>query len=227
MNRLAPRVALFATLFALGAALGACGTTVNPNPDGSAPDGGRSDGGLSCRLNDGTQCPAGTSCPAGDGCNTCSCPAGGGNALCTLIACGQSCLSARDCSEGEFCEFTTNSCAPGTRGRCMRPSPCFRAETYCSCTGETYQGCSPSQPTVRVGACDGPIIPPGTCSPTIPCSPGNECVYPVNVCPGTGSCSPETDCAAIAPFCGCDGMTFQSCPGRPTRPARSAGPCGG
>jgi len=127
-----------------------CGASTSPGPGDAAA--------VYCTLPNGGRCPAGTSCPAGDGCNTCGCPVGGGPAQCTLRGCVPDagpvgCRSNADCANGLGCVFSTLTCDPAARGRCEPPTPCFRAETYCACTGETYEGCNADRPTVRVGPC--------------------------------------------------------------------------
>lgn len=66
----------------------------------------------------------------------------------------------------------------------------------------------------------------GACSSAADCGGGMECVFEnVGACGALGRCSGITDCASITAYCGCDGSTFMDCPGRPTRPAVSTGPC--
>ncbi|MBL8684994.1 MAG: hypothetical protein JNK05_37810 [Myxococcales bacterium] len=213
-------------VFAL--AVGACGAAVTPRGDAGDSGVAVSDASLFCPLPGGGRCPAGTTCPAGDGCNTCSCPASGGNASCTLIGCVSDagpttgCSSSAQCANGQECVFGTSSC--GQNGTCMPTESCFDPETYCSCTGVTYQACRPTRPTALVGRCDSPTQ---RCNERTSCLATQECIYTVGACGVDGRCAPISDCAATADFCGCDGSSFRACPGRPTRPAASETRCTG
>lgn len=127
-----------------------------------------------------------------------------------------SCAIARDCADGRECVYPLGACA--ARGVCELPTPCFRPVTYCSCAGETYEGCRPTRPTAREGACgasgDGGV---GACVSSSECAAGEECVYPDTGCARSGRCAPIIQCLRAEPFCGCDGRTAMGCvPGGPT-----------
>jgi len=94
-------------------------------------------------------CAAGTRCcearracqPAGVLCPT-EPPADGGVA---------GCATARDCDARQECVYASSACARS--GTCQAAIACLRAETFCSCVGETYLGCRPDRSTRGVGAC--------------------------------------------------------------------------
>jgi hypothetical protein len=213
-------------LLALAAA--GCGATALHEP----ADGGSRDvvaDAPGCRLSNGAFCPAGTSCPAGDGCNTCACPATGGAAACTELGCVDggpfpSCTRNADCG-ARLCVFPSDRCS--MTGVCDVPAPCSEPSPWCGCDGVTYLSCWPDRPTARPGPCEaidgGP--PPDLCMTPMDCGPARECVFPIGACGAPGTCQSITDCAMIVPYCGCDGVDFRDCPGRPTRPARSTGSC--
>ena len=189
--------------------LGACGAVVTPAPrdasvtDVPAPqDVPRVDSAVDCVFPDGTRCAPGRTCPTPDGCNTCQCAAGG-QLQCTLRACvdagppGCALPDGRVCARGQSCPLTDgcNTCACGNDGNLV-------------CTGLACVDAGPS-----------------ACRRAGDCANGQECVFSVGACGAPGRCAPLTDCAAIATYCGCDGVGFADCPGRPTRPAAMTGPC--
>jgi|LNFM01.1.fsa_nt_gb hypothetical protein len=211
-------------VFVLGVLVSGCGSVVAPADGGG--DGSTMDVVLrpdTCLLPNGGTCAVGASCPAGDGCNTCSCMRGQMFAGCTLIACRDAgpagCRSADDCTDGRECVFSTSSC--DSTGTCELPTPCAEQRVYCSCSGETYRSCRPTQPTRAMGPCS--VV--RACNSRMACPPTDECVYPVGACAVDGVCRGVTDCAATAEFCSCDGATYRACPNAPTRPTRAAGAC--
>jgi hypothetical protein len=134
-----------------------------------------------------------------------------------------SCRSARDCgSTGRECVFPEGVC--GAVGTCELPTPCFRAETFCSCTGETYESCRPTQPTRSRGACaaqDGGTA--SSCTSARDCGSGQECVFPANACGTRGTCEVGIACLRAETFCACTGETYQGC--RPSQPTQYVGAC--
>jgi hypothetical protein len=134
-----------------------------------------------------------------------------------------SCTSARDCgSTGRECVFPEGVC--GAVGTCELPTPCFRAETYCSCSGETYESCRPTQPTRSRGACatqDGGVTT--GCASARDCGSGQECVFPSNACGTRGTCEAGIACLRAETFCACTGETYQGC--RPSQPTQRVGAC--
>jgi hypothetical protein len=113
-----------------------------------------------------------------------------------------SCTSARDCGNtGRECVFPAGVC--GAVGTCELPTPCFRAETFCSCTGETYESCRPTQPTQHVGACASPTDAGISRCAAVLCGPGTTC------CEATGACY-ATSCATCCPGAS-DGGTSTAC----------------
>ncbi len=61
------------------------------------------------------------------------------------------CSSARECGSGQECVFQAEACVRD--GFCEAAIACLRPETFCSCSGETYQSCRPDRPTSARGAC--------------------------------------------------------------------------
>ncbi len=82
----------------------------------------------------------------------------------------------------------------------MAAIACLRPETFCSCTGVTYQGCRPDRATQSVGACgtitpDAGVVDSGvtTCRVDSDCGAGMAC------CGSTGRCY-DTRCLACCMF---------------------------
>ncbi|MFO0628596.1 MAG: Kazal-type serine protease inhibitor [Polyangiales bacterium] len=136
-----------------------------------------------------------------------------------------SCRSARDCGgTGQECVFPEGVC--GAVGTCELPTPCFRAETFCSCAGETYESCRPTQPTRSRGACaaqDGGVVT--GCASARDCGSGQECVFPSDACGVRGTCQAGIACLRPETFCSCAGETYLAC--RPSQPTQRAGACPG
>jgi hypothetical protein len=95
----------------------------------------------------------------------------------TVTGCG----TAADCARGQECVYPVGTCS--VRGTCSAAIACLRAETFCSCTGVTYQGCRPDRPTTALGACATTVdAGTGTCASDRDCATGTSC------CTSTGRC---------------------------------------
>lgn len=205
------------------------------------------DGGpVGCTFPDGRVCPFGQTCPAGDGCNSCACGRDG-TIACTGLACvdagppacvfpdGRVCPVGQRCPAPDGCNVCV--CAPGgalscTERACVDAGPPPACElpdgrtcpvgatcavdrcTVCFCGAPGMLGCTnmcaDAGPPVDVPA-------PGSCRNSSDCPRSMVCDGP----PGCGvrwSCVPPRPCTAdVAPFCGCDGVTFygsSTCPGQ-------------
>jgi hypothetical protein len=111
------------------------------------------------------------------------------------------CASNRDCLTGE-CVFPSASC--GSLGTCVAAIACLLPETFCACSGVTYQACRPDRPTQSTGACGGvrdagaAVDGGATCTGDRDCGAGQAC------CPGTGRCYPSAClacCMAVSTRC--------------------------
>ena len=134
------------------------------------------------------------------------------------------CSTAADCGRDEECVFPATACTP--RGMCMAAIACVRAETFCSCAGETYQGCRPDRPTGSVGACAmTSFCARALCGPGTFCCEARQACLPVGTaCPGVdagvtdagpGGCRSNADCRANQYCAGTGCGTAGTCAARP------------
>jgi len=193
---------------------GVCDT--DPPP----PDGGP--GG--CRLPDGRVCRVGEICTATE-CSVCVCaPTGELRCSGACVDAGPAptyCRTSRDCPSGNICSGPEGCGIPWT---CQPARDCTRDLAYfCACNGTTFQSSStcPGQPYARRGQCG--IVPPDaggprTCTRDRDCTDGSSCSGPEG-CGIPWTCQSPRPCTDdLAPFCGCDGVSFRgssTCPGRP------------
>ncbi len=144
------------------------------------------------------------------GATTCTLPGG-------TCATGLACLGQMNC--------TTAS------GLCVPTRPCTRdAAQFCGCDGVTFTTSStcPNQNYQYMGACRAPMGDGGLPG----CTTSTDCP-PSTVCEGMGCGTPNGTCvptdrpctADFAPFCGCDGTTFNSSSSCPNRRYARRGPC--
>jgi hypothetical protein len=163
--------------------------------------------GAGCRLPNGQACPVGSRCPAPDGCNVCVC-ARDGTLTCTERACIDAGMPVCNLPSGETCPVGA---------RC----PIDRC-TVCACVtpGRLMCGniCPDAGPPTDVPS-------PRSCRTEGDCPAGTFCDGP----PGCGvpwRCVAARPCTDdLAPFCGCDGVTFRSSSTCPGQPFRSRGAC--
>ncbi len=143
-------------------------------------------------------CEAARACiPVGAACITTPPDAGVVDAG-VIDAGGRSCLTASECGAGQECVYASTACARS--GVCMAAIACLRPETFCSCTGVTYQGCRPDRSTQSVGAC-GTITPDGGVvdSGVTACRADSDCGAGMACCGFTGRCY-DTRCLACCMF---------------------------
>lgn len=186
--------------------LSACGgavVTPGPSSDAATDVTPVVDAPTGCPLGNGTFCPRGQTCPSADGCNICACDLRG-NLACTARACLDAGPAPCVLPNGTTCPAGQSCPAGDGCNRCFCGNDGTLACTGLACVDAGATGCASARD----------------------CRNGfEECYFPEASCAARGTCGPLTDCAMIAPYCGCDGVTFMDCPGRPTRPNRGRGAC--
>ncbi len=70
---------------------------------------------------------------------------------------------------------------------------------------------------------DAPV--PAGCRSSTDCRAPEQCHFAVAGCGVPGVCGIDPECDAPVPYCGCDGMTIEACPGAAPRTWASPGPC--
>lgn len=207
-----------------------------------------------CRLPNGSVCPVGRMCPAGDGCNSCLCNPDG-TVACTRLACidagpppvcrfpdGRTCAVGQSCPAGDGC----NTCVCGRDGSlacteraCVDagPAACTLPDGRVCPQGQRCMTGPCSACTCRAGGqlvCEGwscpdagpvDVVAPRSCRTSSDCPPSMICDG-AQGCDVPWVCVPARPCTAdLAPFCGCDGRTFQSSSSCPGQQYRSRGAC--
>jgi hypothetical protein len=206
----------------MGALLAGCGDDDVPGADSGARDGGSTrDSGPrdSGALRDGATGDSATGdADLGDGGSADAGRDAGGSRSCGGFG-GSACAATEFCDypEGAFCGAAdeTGVCTP-------RPVVCDdEFDPVCACDGMTYSNACEAQvagyDVSSRGACDTPTDCEGC---------GGACVG--TSCDGPWMCDPTVACTDdIAPWCGCDGVTFFGSSTCPTEPWAHRGECEG
>lgn len=130
-----------------------------------------------------------------------------------LCAAGDRCAVGVPCGEDRLCQWRTGACE--ALGQCVAAEalPCGGGPV-CGCDGVTWPdrcaAAAAGSPVAHLGPC-----PPMACDLNADCPGGSYCARAPGACGEAGRCAPQpqpeaAECEAVAPICGCDGVTYQN-----------------